>query len=242
MKTIALAALLLHSMTMLAQAQLPFTLRDCLADRDEDARLHICAVISGTEEQRAQGAIEASRILRGRGEYEAAVDLLDSRGRNVLLDVELGHVWFESGIWAMADFHFENALLAGLDPDPDLRARMVDAFHLYAEEVHFAPAQPQFQGAILAYERALGLDPDHLNSLPGRAGAYLGLGQHAAAIADLDRAIALGADWTGHLMRARARLGLGDGDGAIADFRRVLAENPGHRRARDALVSLGVAP
>src|SRR5690606_40346545 len=36
-----------------AHAQLPFTLRDCLADRDEDARLHICSIMSGTDEEKA---------------------------------------------------------------------------------------------------------------------------------------------------------------------------------------------
>lgn len=44
-----------------AHAQLPFALRDCLADRDADARLHICSIMSGTEEEKAlsdmQGAI-----------------------------------------------------------------------------------------------------------------------------------------------------------------------------------------
>src|SRR5690606_42012735 len=56
-----------------AHAQLPFTLRDCLADRDADARLHICSIMSGTDEEEALGAVEASRTLRARGEFDAAV-------------------------------------------------------------------------------------------------------------------------------------------------------------------------
>ncbi|WP_285050406.1 hypothetical protein [Paracoccus sp. SSJ] len=51
---------------MPAHAQLPFTLKDCLADRDEDAKLHICSIMSGTEEEKALGAVEASRVLRAR--------------------------------------------------------------------------------------------------------------------------------------------------------------------------------
>jgi len=62
------------------------------------------------------------------------------------------------------------------------------------------------------------------------------------ALADLDRAIALGADWTGYLLRARTRQELGDAAGAIADFRRVLEENPQHTEAREALAGSGTLP
>lgn len=125
-----------------AHAQLPFTLRECLADRDEDARIHICSILSGTDEERALGAVEASRILRERGEYDAAVDLLDSRGSSAVLDAELGHVWFDQGDHMMADVHFETALERGYEPDAPTRERMAIAAHMYGEQLQYSSDRP----------------------------------------------------------------------------------------------------
>lgn len=223
-----------------AHAQLPLTLRDCLADRDEDARLHICSIMSGTDEEKALGAVEASRILRARGEHDAAVDLLESKGGNALLDTELGHVWFDQGDHMMADLHFEMALERGYEPDAPTRERMVIAAHMYGEELQYS--SENFPGAVNAYTRALALDPDHAPALLGRAEALQKLDRHDEAFVDLDRAIRLGADWTGYLLRARSRQTLGDMPGAIADFRQVLEENPEHIGARQALAELAAQP
>src|SRR5690606_22203366 len=150
-------------------AQLPFTLKDCLADRDEDARLHICSIMSGTEVEKALGAVEASRVLRARGEYDAALALVTGLWPGVSRDAELGHIWFEQGDHRMADFHFEMALEYGLDPDRQTRERMVIAAHMYGEELQYS--SESFAGAIGAYSRALELDPDYMTSLLGRAEA-----------------------------------------------------------------------
>lgn len=81
-----------------------------------------------------------------------------------------------------------------------------------------------------------------MSALLGRAEALQKLDRHAEALADLDRAIDLEADWPGFLLRARSRRMLGDVTGAIADFRRVLQDNPGLIGARAALDDLGVTP
>ena len=222
-------------------AQLPFTLRDCLADRDADDRLHICSIMSGTDEEKALGALEASRILRARGEYDAAVDLLESsRGSSALLYPELGHVWFDQGDHMMADLHFEMALERGYEPDAPTRERMVIAAHMYGEELQYS--SENFPGAVNAYARALALDPDHAPALLGSAEALQKLDRHDEALVDLDRAVRLGADWTGYLLRARSRRALGDMPGAIADFRQVLEENPEHLGARQALTEMVAQP
>ena len=223
-----------------AHAQLPFTLRDCLADRDENARMHICSIMSGTDEERALGAVEASRILRDRGEYDAAVDLLNSKGSSALLDTELGHVWFDQGDHMMADFHFEMALARGYEPDALTRERMVIAAHMYGEELQYSGQN--FPGAVDTYARALALDPDYAPALLGQAEALQKLNRHDDALVGLDRAITLGADWTGYLLRARSRRALGDMPAAIADFRQVLEENPEHFGARQALAELAAQP
>ena len=225
---------------MPAHAQLPFTLKDCLADRDEDARLHICSIMSGTEEEKALGAVEASRVLRARGEYDAALALVTGLWPGVSRDAELGHIWFEQGDHRMADFHFEMALEYGLDPDRQTRERMVIAAHMHGEELQYS--SENFPGAISAYSRALALNPDHAPALLGLAEALQRLDRHEEALADLDRAIALGADWTGYLLRARSRRALGDMPGAIADFRQVLEENPEHLGARQALAEMTARP
>lgn len=219
-----------------AQAQLAFRLQDCLADRDEDDKLHICSIMSGTEDEKVQGGLIASGILRARGEYETAVDLLNTLGYDVRLQVELGHVWFEAGDMLMSDFHFEMALIEGHEPDEATRTRMVTAAFFYGEDLLYEADDPE--GALWAYDRALALDPDHVPTLLDRAEAARRLDRHAEALVSLDRAIALGADWSGYLLRARSRQALGDVAGAIADYRQVLAENPGHSGARAALEAL----
>lgn len=204
-----------------AHAQLPFTLRERLADREEDARIHICSIMSGPEEKKVLGAVEASRILRARGEYDAAVDLLESKGRNALPDTELGHVWFDKGDHMMADSHFAMALERVYAPDAPTRERIVIAAQMYGEELQYS--SESFAGAIGACSRVLELDPDYMTSLLGRA-------------------IALGADWTGNLLRARTCQEPGDAAGAIAGFRRVLEENPRPTEARKALAGSGTLP
>ena len=225
---------------MPAHAQLPFTLKDCLADRDADARLHICSIMSGTEEEKALGAVEASRILRTRGEYDAALALLTGLWPGASRDAELGHIWFDQGDHRMADFHFEMALEYGLDPDRQTRERMVIAAHMYGEEPQ--TSSEDFPGAVNAYTRALALDPDHAPALLGRAEALQELDRHDDALVDLDRAISLGVDWSGYLLRARSRRALGDVPGTIADFRQVLEENPEHFGDRQALADLAAQP
>ena len=225
---------------MPAHAQLPFTLKDCLADRDEDARLHICSIMSGTEEEKALGAVEASRVLRARGEYDAALALVTGLWPGVSRDAELGHIWFEQGDHRMADFHFEMALEYGLDPDAPTRERMVIAAHMHGEELQYS--SENFPGAISAYSRALALDSGHAPALLGRGEALQRLDRHEEALVDLDRAVRLGADWTGYLLRARSRRALGNISGAIADFRQVLEENPEHIGARQALAEMTARP
>src|SRR5690606_9162436 len=119
---------------------------------------------------------------------------------------------------------------ARADEEPSNLRRLVLAAHWQGEELQYSRDDPA--AAIVAYNRALELDPDHMISLLGRAEALRKLQRHEAALPDLDRALALGADWTGHLMRARSREVMGDIVGAIADYRSVLAEYPGHGAAR----------
>lgn len=125
-------------------------------------------------------------------------------------------------------------------PQDEALARMVLTAHWQGEELQYTRDDPA--AAILAYGRALTLDPDHLASLLGRAEALRKLDRHGAALTDLYRAIALGADWTGYLMRARSRQATGDTAGAIDDYRRVLAEYPAHGAARETLHALGALP
>lgn len=226
-----------------AGAFVPVALRECLEARDEAAALHYCSrVATGTaaEETKAAAAIEASRILRARGEYEAALALLEPRSSGARIAAEIGHVWFDRGDHMIADFHYEIALDAGLVPDAETRRRMASAAHQYGEELQYSSESPA--AAVDAYTRALVLDPDGLPSLLGRAEALQKLDRHDDALADLDRAVALGADWTGRLLRARSRQALGDADGAIGDLRDVLGQNPQHAGAREALAALNALP
>jgi len=240
----SVAFLLLTGSVSPTAAQLPFFLNDCLQATNEDARLFSCRNFangtSGTEAEKTRAAIEASQILRARGELDMAEALLNVRRSSPELDGELGMVWFELGDLLLADFYFEMAVAAGLVPDGELRARAIEAAYWYGEELQYSQDDPV--GAVEAYGRALALDPDHVFSLLGRAEALQKLDRHHDATVDLDRAIALGADWTAHLLRARSRQALGDVDGATADFRRVLDENPEQAAAREALDATGARP
>lgn len=227
-----------------AGAQTPFALASCLEAESEEARLYYCRNYangtSGGEAEKTVAAVEASRILRERGEYDAALALLTGRWPSATRDAELGHIGFEQGDHQIADLHFDMALEYGLEPDQEARERMVIAAHMYGEQLQYSSDRPA--AAVPAYARALTLDPDHVPALLDRAEALQKLERHAEAIVDLDRAINLRADWTGFLLRARSRRMLGDETGAIADFRRVLEGHPGHIDAREALDDLSVIP
>lgn len=67
-----------------AQAELRYTLQDCLAAQTNADKLRVCPIMRGTEEEQAQGAVQTSRILRELGHYEAAADLISRRGRHHL--------------------------------------------------------------------------------------------------------------------------------------------------------------
>lgn len=223
-----------------ARAELRYTLQDCLAAQTNADKLRVCPIIRGTEEEEAQGAVEASRILRELDRYDAAVDLISRRGSHHLLDAELGHIWFDQGDQVTADLHFQAALARGLVPNRQTRERMVVAAYWQGEHLQYSNDDPA--AALGAYARALTLDPGYAPALRGRGEALQKLGRHRDALVDLDRAITLGSDWPVYLFRARSRRASGDLAGAIADLQRVLEENPGHAGARRALDELGASP
>lgn len=229
------AGLLLLSITP-AQAQLAYRLQDCLAAQTDDVQLHICSIMSGTDAEKVEGGLIASEILRGRGDFETAVDLLNNLGSDIRLQAELGHVRFEAGEMVLADYHFEMALLEGYQADVETTARIVSAAFLYGGELLYSADNAE--DALRTYDCGLALDPDHLPTLLDRSAAAQRLDQHAEAMRSLDHAISLGADWTGYLMRARSRQALGDIGGAITDYRQVITDNPGHTGAMVALEEL----
>lgn len=147
---------------------------------------------------------------------------------------------FDAGDHEGADLCFERALAAGYEPDEPTRRRMVAAAYLRGEAMQYSKDDPA--AAAAAYSRALALDPDHAPALLGRAEALQKAGMPGAALADLDRAIARGADWTAHWLRSRSRLALGDVAGAAEDLRATLRLNPGHAGARRALEELPAQP
>lgn len=243
MRTRLFGAIMLGFITAPAHAQLPVSLRECLEAKDEAAALHYCSRVAtgpGLEENKTIAAIKASHILRTRGDFDKALALLEPRRFGADIDEEIGHVWFDQGDHTMADLHYERALDAGLDPNKETRRRMAVAAHSYGEKLQYSEQAPA--RAINEYTRSLALDPDYLPALLGRAEALQKLNRHDGALTDLDRAIALGADWSAYLLRARSRQTLGDKAGAIADFRRVLEENPKHIGARKALADLSTLP
>ena len=223
-----------------ARAELRYTLQDCLAAQTNADKLRVCPIIRGTEEEEAQGAVEASRILRELDRYDAAVDLISRRGSHHLLDAELGHIWFDQGDQVTADLHFQAALARGLVPNRQTRERMVVAAYWQGEHLHYSNDDPA--AALGGYTRALTFDPGYAPALLGRGEALQKLNRHGDALVDLERAIGLGADWTGYLLRARSRRARGNVAGAVADFRRVLEENPGHAGALRALAEMADPP
>lgn len=156
-----------------------------------------------------------------------------SKGRcNIRISISLAALTAVAALNAPVPLHADEA-------SSEIRREVLTA-HWRGEELQYA--QNDLTGAIAAYDRALQLDPDHLVSLLGRAEALRKLQRHQAALSDLDRAIALGADWTGYLMRARSREAMGNTTGAIADYRSVLVEYPGHTAARQRLAELDGLP
>src|SRR5690606_28936459 len=162
----------------------------------EDAALHACQMFasgtSGSPEDKATAAARASKIMRARGEFERALDFLTPLQRTAWISAEIGNVFFDLGDHVLADLYYEEAILAGLEPEGDLRARMATSAHWYAESLLYDSESPD--RAIESYGRALAFDPEHVPSLQGRAEANHALGRHQEALADLDRAIAIEID------------------------------------------------
>jgi regulator of sirC expression with transglutaminase-like and TPR domain len=72
------------------------------------------------------------------------------------------------------------------------------------------------RGAIEDHTRALALRPDDRRALLNRGAVLQEVGDHAAALRDLDRVVA--DDPSALLFRGRARLALDDLEGAVADW------------------------
>lgn len=216
--------------------QLP-TLERCLNEATTERALNICEMAStgaiGSDVKINEAAIHASEKLRSQSRHKDAIELLTNRPSTAALNLELGNVYFELGDVQSADFHYEIALLAGVPMTDAIRERMLNAAYIYAEELQFSAVKPE--AAIDAYTRAIELDPDHMRSHLGRGQAYLTLQQFELACKDLGRAITLGADWTGYLMRARCHDGLADTEAARSDYEMVLKQYPGHLAAKRAL-------
>ena len=187
----------------------------------------------GSDENRNLAAVRASEILRSESRYEEAIELLANRPNTDVLHLELGNIYFDMGDVQMADFHYEMAEMAGLPMTDELKRSMAHTAYMYAEELQFSDVE--LKGAINSYTRAIALDPDHMLSYLGRGQAHLARKEFDQACKDLDRAVTLGADWPGSLLRARCREGLGDTQAARSDYEAVLKLNPHHTGAKKAL-------
>jgi len=90
----------------------------------------------------------------------------------------------------------------------------------------------QWEAAIAGYTQVLAIRPDLVRShdaltYANRGGAYLKQGQFEAALADLERAAALGQDEGQlHLWRGQAHQGLGQDDDARAEYDAALERDP----------------
>ena len=89
--------------------------------------------------------------------------------------------------------------------------------NLLVQSAEFRMAAGDASGARTQFDRALASSPDSVEALDGRARAAAALGDFPAAIADLDRAIALSPNAEAYALRAAARRQSGDLPGGLAD-------------------------
>jgi len=82
-------------------------------------------------------------------------------------------------------------------------------------------AQHQAQKAIAIYSSILAANPDNVEALQGRANALLGIGKHAEALADFNKAVKLGVDDSGTLNNLAWMLATSPDD-ALRDGRRAV--------------------
>jgi tetratricopeptide (TPR) repeat protein len=97
-------------------------------------------------------------------------------------------------------------------------------------------AQKNAPAAVEAYTKTLALQPEHLDALNNRAGAWFQLKEYAKAEADYSTALAIRPDFIAALNnRGAARLNSGNRTGAANDFRKSLALQPDQPVIRDYL-------
>lgn len=97
----------------------------------------------------------------------------------------------------------------------------------------------RFQDPVRVWEDVVARAPGNWRGFANLAGAHAQRGDDRAAIAALDRSLALAPTQAkSHYNRANARRRLGDGPGAEADYRRTLDLEPGHAEARNNLAML----
>ena len=83
------------------------------------------------------------------------------------------------------------------------------------------------EAAVDAYTRGIGLEPTNAGAYNNRGMAKNGLGQHQAALADLDRAIELEpTNAEAYTNRGMAKDGLGQHQAALADYDRAIKLEP----------------
>ncbi|HEY5845440.1 MAG TPA: tetratricopeptide repeat protein [Microlunatus sp.] len=106
---------------------------------------------------------------------------------------------------------------AEADIDTGLATRPDDA-HLWAARGLLQAEQDEPDKAWASYSRSLELDPSLTEALSNRASLAFDLGRVDDALADLDRAIAVGDDLALRLNRGIARQAADDHSGAVSDF------------------------
>src|SRR5207249_511785 len=101
----------------------------------------------------------------------------------------------------------------------------------------------QYDRAIADYTDALRLTPNDSKRYVARGWAYYGTFNIAAALADADKAIALGPKDPGpHELRASIHQRLGKTGEATGDLRAALRADPSREEDRKALQRLGAQP
>jgi tetratricopeptide (TPR) repeat protein len=108
-------------------------------------------------------------------------------------------------------------------------------YNLAGEKYH----QGDYQGAIEACDRAIGLNPNYANAYMGRGIARAKLGDKQSAKADFDQALKIDPNYAlAYYNRALVLDELGDKQGAIADYDQALKINPDYA---EAYANLGIA-